>query len=274
MLRRAEYDVAEVSLSSYLVARDQGLPFTAIPVFPRRLFSQSQIYVNRQADIHSPRDLVGKRIGLHSYQTTVSVLAKGDLRHEYGVPWTEVRWVTFADEIIPFRLPKEVVVERAPAGSTSDTMLVDGELQGLIRPYPPPSILGEDPRVGRLFSDPREEEIRFFRKNGYYPIMHVVAMKEEMFQKYPWVARAALEAFEKANALCHRYYDDPNWSRLAWGRHFFEEEHRLFEGEPWANGVAKNRANIERFIMYSHEQGLISRRMPVERLFAESTLDS
>jgi len=111
MLRRAEYDVAEVSLSSYLVARDQGLPFTAIPVFPRRLFSQSQMYRNLSAGVDSPHDLVGRRVGLSSYQTTLSVLAKGDLQQEYNVPWKEIRWVASGGELIEVDLPPDVRLE-------------------------------------------------------------------------------------------------------------------------------------------------------------------
>jgi len=274
MLQKGEFDVAEVSFSSYLMAKDRGLPFTAIPVFPRRLFSQSQVYTNRAAGIREPGDLAGKRVGLNSYQTTLSVLAKGDLQHEYGVPWKEIRWVTFAEETIPFDLPAGVAVERAPQGRTMDEMLVDGSIQALMMPLPPPSILRGDPRAGRLFSDARQEEINYFRKNGFFPIMHTVVMKDALLKSQPWLVRALLDAFERARQICQRYYQDPNWSRLAWARHLVEEERRLLGPDPWPNGVARNRANIERFVGYSHEQGLISGRLSVERLFAETTLDT
>lgn len=111
MLQLGEFDLAEVSLSSYLIAHDQGLPFTAIPSFPHRYFSQSQMFRNLAAGIERPMDLVGQRVGLNSYQTTLSVLAKGDLQAEYGVPWKQIRWVTARPETIPVSLPPDVTVE-------------------------------------------------------------------------------------------------------------------------------------------------------------------
>ena len=93
MLQKGEFDICELSLSSYLMARERKLPFTAIPVFPRRLFSQSQIWINPASGVREPKDLIGKRVGLNTFQTTLSVLAKGDLQEEYGVPWRSIEWV-------------------------------------------------------------------------------------------------------------------------------------------------------------------------------------
>src|SRR6266542_2592747 len=106
-----EFDACELSLSSYLVAADQGLPVQAIPVFPRRLFSQSQMYRNLRSGIDGPSDLAGKRVGLSTYQTTLSVLAKGDLQHVYGVAWKSIAWVTSRPETIEVELPADVKIE-------------------------------------------------------------------------------------------------------------------------------------------------------------------
>jgi 4,5-dihydroxyphthalate decarboxylase len=92
MLQNGEFDICELSLSSYLIAKSRGMPFTAIPVFPRRLFSLSQMWVNVNTGITSPRDLIGKKVGLSTFQTTLSVLAKGDLQTEYNVPWRDIDW--------------------------------------------------------------------------------------------------------------------------------------------------------------------------------------
>jgi len=129
MLNYREWDACELSLSSYLMAKARGAPLTAVPVFPRRLFSQSQMYVNAGAGVEEPRDLIGKRVGLRSFQTTLSVLAKGDLQHEYGVPLDQVTWVTSADEPVPFDPPPGVHIERAPRGQHIETMLVEGVIQ-------------------------------------------------------------------------------------------------------------------------------------------------
>jgi len=273
MIRDLEFDAAEVSLSSYLIARDRGFPLTAIPVFPRRLFSQSLIYCHAGSTIRAPRDLAGKKVGINSFQTTLSVLAKGDLQEEYGVPWREIRWYTASEEALPFRPQAGVVIESIPEGKEIGEMACRGELDGVILPHPPRSVL-EGKGVRRLFPDPKQETLRYFKKNGYYPIMHVVALKAELAAGEPWVPGALMEAFEQAKAIAAGYYDDPNWSRLAWTRHLVEEELMLLGEDPWPNGIKRNRPNLERFISYSEDQGLITAPMPVDSLFAETTLDT
>lgn len=270
MLQHQAYDVAEVSLSSYLVARDQGLPFTAIPVFPRRLFSQSQMYRHLDSGIESPLDLVGRRVGLGSYQTTLCVQAKGDLHHEYGVPWKKVRWVTGGADAVEVELPKDLLVERAPAGADLGAMLARGELAALFVSRLPRSFAEGDRRVGRLFPDPRAEEHAYFERNGFFPIMHLLVFRDEVLKANPWLGPAVMDAFARAHAICMRHWEDPNWSRLAWGRQLAEEERAAFGGDPWVSGVAANRVNLERFIAYSQEQGLIRTRMTVESLFEPS----
>jgi 4,5-dihydroxyphthalate decarboxylase len=127
--------------------------------------------------------------------------------------------------------------------------------------------------VARLFRDPRKEEQDYFARNGFFPIMHVVAFRSDVLEQQPWLAAALMQAFARAHAICQRHWEDPNWSRLAWGRQLVEEERAAFGRDPWENGVAANRANLERFIGYSHEQGLIRTGMTVESLFAASTLE-
>ncbi|MPZ14907.1 MAG: 4,5-dihydroxyphthalate decarboxylase [Chloroflexi bacterium] len=272
MLRRGEYDAAETSLASYLAARDQGLPVTAIPIFPRRLFSQSQMYRNLEAGIESPSDLVGRRVGLNSYQTTLSVLAKGDLEHEYGVPWKSITWCSSAEDLIETDLPPDVRVERLPEGADTGSLLAEGKLDAFMSPRPPSSYVGGDPRVGRLFADPRAEERAYFHRLGYFPIMHLVALKAELDEQHPWLAPTLFEAFLRAKAeIVRRYEGDPNWSLLAWGRQFLEEERRELAPDVWPNGLAANRSNLERFIRYAHEQGVIQSPMPEDSLFTAST---
>lgn len=274
MIRDGEFDVAELSLSSYLMARARDLPFTAIPVFPRRLFSQSQIWVNTERGIREPQDLVGKRVGLSTFQTTLSVLAKGDLQEEYGVPWRQIEWIVTRDETVDFTPEPGVVIRKAPEGADIGTMLMEGEIEAIFRPHPPKAALRGAPNIGRLFTDPKAEEMRYFEKVGFYPIMHVIALRREVLDAHPDLAASLLDMFARANDTTERYYDDPNWSRLVWGRLHLEEERRLLGRDLWPIGVAKNRANLERFIGYSHDQGLIDRRLPVESLFAPSTLDT
>jgi 4,5-dihydroxyphthalate decarboxylase len=274
MLRDREFDFAELSLSSYLMAVDQQAAFTAVPVFPRRLFSASQMYVNVDAGINGPEDLPGRRVGLSSYQTTLSVLAKGDLQHFYGVDWKSITWVTNVGEVMPFDVPSGVRLERAPQGRTVGEMLAHGEVDAMMTPHPPAPFLAGDSRVARLFRDPRAEEAQYARALGYFPIMHVVAARREVVQRYAASARAIYDAFERARERTYQLWEDPNWSVLAWGRHALEEERALFGRDPWTNGLAANRTNLERFVEYSAQQGLISNALPVESFFWDTTLDT
>jgi len=269
MLQKGEFDICELSLSSYLIAKSRGMPFTAIPVFPRRLFSLSQMWVHANAGIRSPQDLVGKKAGLSTFQTTLSVLAKGDLQAEYGVPWRQIHWYLSKDEAVPLKPIEGVKMTLLQAGQKIGAMLERGEIDALMMPHPPKEALRGGGSIRRLFADPKAEELRYFRKNGYYPIMHVVAFKDDVLSKNPWVAGSVMSAFDKAKKACAEYYDDPNWSRFVWGRHLFEEEREAFGSDPWPHGLEKNRANLERFIGYSLDQGLMEKKMTIEELFVE-----
>jgi len=267
MIQNKEFDVCELSLSSYIMAKNRNMPFTAIPVFPRRLFSQSQMYVNVASGIHSPQDLVGRKVGLSSFQTTLSVLAKGDLKTEYGVPWEKIKWYVSKEEAVSF-LPKEgTFLQKIGEGKKIGKMLEEGEIDALFMPHPPKSVLQGSTQVRRLFADPRQEELKYYRKNKFYPIMHIIALKQEWVEREPWIVRTVMDLFEEAKKIYSQYYDDPNWSQLAWGRHFFEEQRNLFGEDLWPSGIRKNRNNLERFIEYSQDQGLIDKKMEVDQLF-------
>jgi ABC-type nitrate/sulfonate/bicarbonate transport systems, periplasmic components len=274
MLQKGEFDICELSLSSYLIAKSRGMPFTAIPVFPRRLFSLSQMWVNVNAGINHPRDLIGRKVGLSTFQTTLSVLAKGDLQSAYGVPWRQIVWFISKDEAVPLKPIEGVTMQLLKPGQKMGAMLERGEIDALMVPHPPHEALRGGGSIRRLFADPKAEEIQYFQKNGYYPIMHLVAFKDAVLKTYPQLAPSVMAAFDRAKEICMDYYDDPNWSRFVWGRHLFEEERKAFGDDPWPHGVKRNRANLERFIDYSLDQGLMEKKLAVEELFAANTLDS
>jgi len=266
-LPHLESDACELSLSSYLVAADQGLPVLAVPVFPRRLFSQSQMYRNLHSGIAGPGDLAGKRVGLSTYQTTLSVLAKGDLQHVYGVPWKSITWVTSRSETLEVELPVDVKIEPAENASQIDEQLADGSIQAYFGPHPPRPFLDGHPDVGRLFADVHAEEERYLKDEGYFPIMHVVAFKRELAEQFPELPQALFDIFEASRKLARTRWDDPNWSMLLWGRQELERQDQLLGFDAWENGLDRNRKNLERFALYSNEQGLTRRRMAPEELF-------
>jgi 4,5-dihydroxyphthalate decarboxylase len=274
MLNKREFDICELSLSYYLVAKSRGMPFTAIPVFPRRLFSLSQMWVNAEAGIRSPQDLIGRKVGLSTFQTTLSVLAKGDLQSEYSVPWREIHWIIGKEEALPLKPQQGVTVHSLLPGQKLGPMLEERKIDALMVPHPPQEALRDSAKIRRLFAEPKQEEMKYFKTHGYYPIMHVVAVKDDVLTKNPWLAESIMRAFEQAKEISRQYYDDPNWSRFVWGRHLFEEEREVFGEDAWPNGVRRNRTNLERFIGYSLDQGLLERKLEVNELFASSTLGS
>ena len=275
MLHGGEFDICEFSMSSYLMAKGRDMPITGIPVFPRRLFSQSQMWVHPDSELWEPKDLIGKKVAVSSFQTTLSLLAKGDLKFHYDVPWEEIHWSTTTSEKVPFDTKAGVKLDFI--GNRQEDlghMLEDREIDAFFLPHPPTSVATGQTAARRLFADCRVEERAYYERYGDFPIMHVVAIRQELADREPWIARATIDMFNHARDLAESYYEDPNWSRLAWGRHDFEEERALFDGNPWRNGFQKNRANIERFIKYSHDQGLIDAPYEPETLFVEDTLDT
>jgi 4,5-dihydroxyphthalate decarboxylase len=269
MLMDQEFDACEVSLSSYMMAKSQGLPFTAIPVFPRRLFSQSHIWVNGDSSIREPKDLIGGKVGVITFQTTLSVQMKGDIQSEYGVPWREIDWYVAAEEPIQFTPPAEVNLRRIPANKKMVQLLESGDIDALVTPRPPVATSASAAKIRRLFSDPRQEERCYFRKHGFFPVMHVIALKESSVRKYPWVPPALIEAFKKAHEIYRTYYADPNWTTLTWARHLFEEEQELLGRDLWPIGLVGNQNNLKIFSDYMVEQGLLSNALPLQGLFAD-----
>lgn len=271
MLRDLEFDAAEVSLASYIMARARGVALTAIPVFPRRLFSQNHIFVNRAAGIGSPSDLAGKKVGIWAFQVTMSVLAKGDLKDFYGLGWEEVRWYTQHAEEIPWSHPA-VTLARAPRDLAQ--MLIDGEIDAYIHPHPAALVQQRTDRVARLFEDTQAECARYFKARGYYPIMHLVAIKEDCVRARPTLARELMALFDDAKRAAYDFYHDPGYALLAFARNEYERQTAMLGSDPWTAGVAANRANLERFIGWMVDQRLLERPIPVESLFHPSVVDT
>jgi 4,5-dihydroxyphthalate decarboxylase len=266
-LQHFEFDACELSFSSYVVAMDQGVPVQAVPIFPRRLFSQSQMFKNLKSGINSPQDLAGKRIGISSYQNTLGVRAKGDLTHFYGVPWKSVAWVVAGEDVVKVDLPSDVKLEHARNMAEIEHEFVQGTIHALFVSRLPRPFLEGNTAVGRFFADPGVEEERYLRVEGYFPIMHVLAFRRELSKSYPELPAALFQLFERARRRALQRWNDPNWSMLLWGRREFERQKKLCNFDPWRNGLEPNYKNIERFALYSYEQGLSRRQWKPEELF-------
>jgi len=260
MLLEQAYEAAELSMSSYIMARAQGRPLVAVPVFPRRLFSPSCVYVRRGAG--SPRQLAGGRIGVYSLQFTMSVVARGDLHHHFGLPMDAVTWVRTGRELMPHRSPLRV--EERP-GADLWGLLAGGAIDAVISPDVPKAF--EDGRVARLFPAFAPVERDLWARTQIYPIMHTVAIRAEAVAGRPSLPRELYDAFLQAKALGARHLRQPHATSLVWGRAALEEQDALF-GDPFPYDLGEaNRRSLARLMRYQVEQGLLEGAVPLDTLF-------
>lgn len=283
MMRHEEFDLAECSSASFLIAHDRGHPrLVAIPVFMSRYFRHSCIFVNAKAGVEKPQELRGKRIGTPEYQLTANVWIRGLLEHEYGVSSSDVRWLTGGQETpgrvekLPLELPREIRIESIGPDRTLNQMLDSGEIDAFIGPRTPSCFTQGSPRVRRLFPDYASVEQEYYRRTGIFPIMHLVAIRADVLERHPWVARNLYRAFVEAK---QRVYDGFNQTSalkatLPWLQAEVERTRALMGEDFWPYGVEKNREVLAALIDYAHEQGLIKRKPQVEDLFARSTLET
>lgn len=276
MLNYYDFDASELSLSSYLIARTMGKPLIAIPVFPARAFRHSCIFINTKSGIKGPGDLTGKRVGLAEFQQTATVWVRGILEHEYGVSLEKIMWFTWVKRSrMEIEMPKQYRIQQIPEGKSPDQCLIDGDLDAIICANLFPSLLNGAPKVRRLFENYQEVEAAYFRKTGIFPIMHTVALREELWRECPWIAASLYKAFQKSKELAYQRLQDlsPYKLSMVWFREPIKEQRAILGDDPWPYGLAKNRSAIETLMGYLYEQGLARKLLKVEDLFAPNTLD-
>jgi len=283
MLRFREFDVAEMSMSSYVVSLfREDRPFVAIPIFPSRFFRHSCIYLNRDAGIAEPKDLVGKRIGCPEYQMTAPVWIRGILSDHYDVPVDSVTYYTGGEEEpgrpekLKLDLPERIKIQPIGPEQTLSAMLRDGEIDALHTARMPSTYnYGEGP-VTRLFENYMEVERSYFRQTGIFPIMHTVVMRREVYEKNRWIARELYKGFEEAQRMTYRDLKETAAlkSMLPWLGAYVEDIVREMGENFWPYGFDANRETLRTFLRYSYEQGLSKRQLEPEELFAPETLES
>ncbi len=267
-LNNREFDIAEVSGSSYLAARDNDWPFRAIPVFLHRRFRHGFMFINTAKGIAKPADLKGRRIGVKTLMTTAVLWMRGILQSEYGVPLDSIEWVAELNNDVDVTLPPGVKYRLLPKEKSVETMLAEGELDAVfhsdfIKPF-----LAGDPRVARLFADHKAEEMAYYARTGIFPIMHVTGLRQELAERHPWLAVNLFRAFNQAKAIAMKRMANPRIVPLAWYRAAWEEQERVLGPDPWQYGLTdKNRKNLETLAGYSHQQGLIKSKPALDELF-------
>ncbi|MCZ6812725.1 MAG: ABC transporter substrate-binding protein [Alphaproteobacteria bacterium] len=269
-LRNADFDVGEVSCSSYLVARDQGMPFAGIPVFLHRRFRHGFMFINTTKGIEKPTDLIGCKMGVKQYQSSAQLWMRGILEHEYGVPHRSMEWFSELDESIDFTPPPDLKLSRLEDDQSVEAMLAEGELDAVLHPDLIKPLIDGDPRVARLFPNFKEEEIAYYKKTRVFPIMHVIGIRQEIVDEHPWVPINLYHAFNESKAMAMRRMVNPRIVPLAWCRETWEEQEGILGPDPWEYGMTEDNENqLKILVGYSAEQGMIGREIPLDELFVD-----
>jgi 4,5-dihydroxyphthalate decarboxylase len=281
--RHADYDICELSLSSYSVKTAAGTsPYIAVPVFPSRAFRHTSIYVRADRGINRPEDLKGKRIGVPEYQLTANVWVRLFLEEEYGVKASDVTWVRggYEDatrvEKISLNLPDDVKLENAPEGQTISNLLAEGEIDAVIGPRAPSCFDRGHPQVRYLFDDPHKTAAEWYSRTKLFPIMHTLGIRKTLAERHPWLPGAVMKAFEKSKALALTRLSDTSATKITLP--FVEDQLRaarkLMGTDFWSYGFADNEHVVDRFLARHYAEGLSSRRLEARELFHPASLES
>ena len=280
MLRHREFDIAEMSLSSYAVtlSRDDP-PFIALPVFPSRMFRHSCIFISTKSGIREPKDLAGRKVGVPEYQMTAPVWIRGILQDEYGVDPSAVHYFTGGveepgrEEKLKLDLPAHFRITPIGATQTLSRMLADGAIDALYTARTPSTFATNPDAVRRLFDDYVSAERDYHRRTRMFPIMHTVVMRRDVYRAHRWMAQSLCKAFaeSKRRARADLLVTNALSSMLPWQIAQVEEARRELGDDWWPYGLEPNRAVLDTFLRYHHEQGLSKRRLAPEELFAPET---
>jgi 4,5-dihydroxyphthalate decarboxylase len=280
------YDVTEIGLHPYMLAyaNDGFRDYSLIPVFPLRLFRHKSIFIRTDRGIKKPEDLRGKKVATPGFSSTSLTWLRGIVQHEYGVKPEEIQWVISSKDSSAKAagkvskqesvVPKGLSVSKGPAGKDESDLLESGEVDALFHAAEPRAYVEGHPKVARLFPDFRKTEREYFAETGIFPIMHAVAIRNDIIEQNPWLPKAVFNAYSQAKDLMYDHLKKMAWvtTSLPWIAQEIEETRALMGENFWPYGIAPNRKALETLFQYSYEQGLASRKLTIAELFHPSTM--
>jgi len=289
-LKFGEFEVAEMSMSSFLIAKSQGSDMVALPVFPSRRLFQTELSYHVDSGITKPGDLAGKKLGVAEYQQTAALWIRGILEHDFGVSQYNIHWHMERSEELShggatgFKPPAGISFNRIAANKSLVSTLLGNELDvaHVASPFVLQAntldrssrIVGKNDwsKIRPLFPDRMIEAERFFKKHGFLPVNHTYIIRGDIYRKYPWIAFNLYSGFVKAKALARQKLAESMPSALFFGPEYLAMTRRLIGDDPFPYGIKANQAMLDTITSYSHEQGLTPRQVKPEELFAEQTL--
>jgi 4,5-dihydroxyphthalate decarboxylase len=273
-IKNREWDVSEMSFGKFIGYCSQGnSPFIGIPVFPSRVFRQSAFYVRSERGIATPKDLEGKTVGIPEWAQTAGIYARGFLA-DAGVDLAKIKWVQAGtnepgrDEKVAFTLPPGIQYSRRPDSSLS-AMLCSGEIDAALSAHPPDAVAASGGTIVRLFPEYRAEEKRYYQQTSIFPIMHVIAIRRAVFERYPWAAMNLYNAFDGAKRRSLDRLNDITVSRIPvpWSALVVDEFAKGFGADPFPYGLEPNRTTLEAFCRFAHAQGITAQQLRPDDLF-------
>lgn len=270
-----EFDISEISSGKYTSMISQGDDrFVGLPVFPSRVPRQSSVYIRPDGPVQKPEDLAGKKIGLPEWGQSAAVYSRGWIQHDVGIPLSGIQWMQAGvnqpgrKEKVKLNLPDGISLTPCPDKSLTG-MLLDGEVDAILSAHPPELVEQRDPRITRLFPNYVEVEKEYYNRTGIWPIMHLYAIRREVFEANPWVAMNMVKALTEAKDRSLERMLDITACRapIGWVYQAAEDAREMFGDDFYPYGIEPNRKTLEAFLLYGFEQGLFHRHLTVEEMF-------
>ncbi|MBO0691520.1 MAG: hypothetical protein J2P58_01375 [Acidimicrobiaceae bacterium] len=292
-LNYQQFDFFEMSISSFLIARDKGISMVAIPAFPSRSFMHTNLRYHVDSGIQGPESVAGKRIGCNEYQQTAALWTRGILEHDFGVSQFDVDWYMERTEELShggataFTPQEGIKFHRVPRETTLRQMLLDNEVdvapwgggaaasssvgamnwnfvdRVTLRSAPK----GDYTKIKPLFPDRIAEGQRFMRVHGFMPANHFFAVRQDVYDAHPWVAFNLYRGLIDAKTVATEKLASSIPSALVFGQEYLAQTRSILGEDPYTYGVEANRVMLEFMTQMSFEQGFIEKRPSVEELF-------
>jgi len=280
-------EVTEIGLLPFIlaVANEEFRDYSLIPVFVLRVFRHKSIFIRTDRGITKPSDLRGRRVATPGYSSSSLTWIRGIMQHEYGVKPEDIEWVVSSKDSganvtgiaskLENIIPKGISIRPGPKGKDESELLVDGDVDALFHPSEPKAYHEGNPIVARLFADSRKIEQAYFARTGIFPIMHTVAVRNDVIQANPWLPKAVFDAYSQSKQLAYNAIRTTAmyFTSLPWIAQEAEETRKLMGDNYWPYAIEPNRKALNALIQYSHEQGLAKRKLKIDELFHASTLD-
>jgi len=262
------FDAGEMPLAHYAFLRDRGEPFTAVPVFPDRLFIHQYVYTRPDTGIRSPEDLRGRRVLVPQYYMTSSIWHRGILKDNFGIVPGEIEWHTTSTERDHrMVLPQGVKVVLSRGSHWGVERLLDGTADCLMHEGTPIVPEHEQTRMMRVYPDVHSLQREYYRQTGFHTIVHVIVARKEAVEERPELLADLCEAFDQAKESAYQLLENERMTSLPLMRSYLDETVELFGEDPWPYGIERNRAELDQFLAYARDQGLTRQRLAPEDLF-------